>query len=190
MNNAYSRLRLIEKLASAFKTDVRNFSSLLAHLSVYQIDDDYDHRLFDYYWVKAMHIIEYSYPKMKACGLKILNEFSKQNISKMYLSMENIKKLTTQSWWEIQAQILIICSNQLEYLEKQANKVSKVKDVESEDLEKGEVSKASGSDNSEIELREVIDEGLESFESQKKEYVETLLEIIDSIFHKHADVNV
>ena len=35
MNNAYSRLRLVEKLATAFKTDVRNFASLLAHLSVY-----------------------------------------------------------------------------------------------------------------------------------------------------------
>ena len=62
--------------------------------------------------------------------------------------------------------------------------------MESEDLEKGEVSRASGTEGTELELREVIDEGLESFESQKKEYVETLLEIIDSIFHKHADVNV
>jgi len=36
----------------------------------------------------------------------------------------------------------------------------------------------------------MVDEGLEGFESQKKEYVKTLLEIIDTVFHKHADVNV
>ena len=76
-------------------------------------------------------------------------------------------------------------------MEKQGQKVQNPKLEESQDLEKGEVSRASGTiRSSSVQSREMVDEGLEGFESQKKEYVKTLLEIIDTVFHKHADVNV
>lgn len=49
--------------------------------------------------------------------MKILNEISKFNTSKIYLSLETLKQLSDDAWWEIKAQILIICSNQLEFMD-------------------------------------------------------------------------
>jgi len=187
-----SRLRILEKLAFAFKTDVRNYAALLAHLSVYHIGEGCnDQRLTDFYWMKAMHIIEYSYPKMKACGLKILNEFSKDNTYKMFISIENIKKLADDPWWEIKAQILIICSNQLEFINTRSDEfestIAQMQGKAKSKIEGNHGASQIAEQNEEFVER---DGDFLSPQETKEGYVQTLLDLMDQIFHIHADVNV
>jgi hypothetical protein len=118
-NNPMARYRILEKLAQAFKSDLKNLSSILAHMSSYIKEEEMSDLIFDFYWYKSMKILNYSYPSMKANGLKILNEISRFNMSKIFLSLQSLQRLADESWWEIKAQILIICSNQLEYIESQ-----------------------------------------------------------------------
>lgn len=114
--NSECHYRILEKLAISFKSDLKNLSSVLAHISCY-CDQEIDSKIFDFYFYKAIKIIHFSYPTMKANGLKILNEISKFNKSKIYLASDNLQRLADESWWEIKAQILIICANQLEFIE-------------------------------------------------------------------------
>lgn len=78
--NSRARLHVIEKLAKEFKSDMRCFAGLLAHLSIYKIekdsnsssegggnqdedfllDEDADADLFDYFWMRAMQFVDYS----------------------------------------------------------------------------------------------------------------------------------
>ena len=96
-----ARSRILEKLADCFKSDLKNLSSILAYMSSYPIDGGMDSAIFDFYWYKAIKIINYSYPSMKTNGLKILSEISKYNISKLHLYLPQIHKLSEENWWEI-----------------------------------------------------------------------------------------
>ena len=111
-----ARSRILEKLSDRFKSDLKNLGSILAHLSDYSIEDRMDSGIFDFYWYKAIKIISYSYPSMKCCGIKILSDISKFNASKLYLYLPQINRLAEEDWWEIKAQILIFCANQLDYI--------------------------------------------------------------------------
>ena len=98
-----ARSRVLEKLSDSYKSDLKNLGSILAHLSGYSIDDRMDAGIFDYYWYKAIKIISYSYPTMKCCGIKILSDISRFNISKLHLYLPQINRLAEQDWWEIKA---------------------------------------------------------------------------------------
>lgn len=115
------RCRILEKLSDYFKGDLKNLSSILAHLSEYPVEGGMDTTLFNHYWFKAIKINEYSYPSMKTNGLKILSEISKFNVSQVHLYLPQIHRLSDEHWWEIKAQILILCANQLEYLQNNPN---------------------------------------------------------------------
>lgn len=116
-----ARSRILEKLADCFKSDLKNLSSILAYMSSYPIDGGMDSAIFDFFWYKAIKIINYSYPTMKTNGLKILSEISKYNISKLHLYLPQIHRLSEENWWEIKVQIIIFCANQLEYIQNQEN---------------------------------------------------------------------
>ena len=116
-NTSNARSRILEKLSDRFKSDLKNLGSILAHLSGYSVEDRMDSGIFDFYWYKAIKIISYNYPSMKCCGIKILSEISKFNISKLHLYLPQINRLADEDWWEIKAQILIFCANQLDYVQ-------------------------------------------------------------------------
>lgn len=112
-----ARIRILEKLDQKFKSDKKNLGSILAHLSGYTIDDRIDSDVFLFYWYKALRITSYGYPSMKCCGMKILSEISRFNVSNLQLFRARLVKLAEEEWWEIKAQILIYCANQLEYVQ-------------------------------------------------------------------------
>ena len=230
-NTAPARFRILDKLAQFFKADLRNLSALLAYLSTYVIDDEINPSIFDFYWYKAMKIIEYSYPTMKANGLKILNEISKFNISKMYLALPSLEILSNESWWEIKAQILIICANQLEYVESRLENEGELGvqledhvveaaqgeggglDVNDSGIGGGANSEAKNSlnqsrnsskagSNNEMKGVRIMNSSsmggtqdskeldMSEFIKVKKGYVQSLIEIINKIFHVNQNVNV
>lgn len=215
--NPDAHYRILEKLAESFKSDLKNLSSVLAHISCY-CDEEIDSRIFDFYFYKAIKIIHFSYPTMKANGLKILNEISKFNKSKIYLASDNLQRLANESWWEIKAQILIICANQLEYIEnhdKDFDQNIKVEETNPENIVGGEEEmsipeakiedenggEASPSQNqktlesplvnsSTIQRRALNKTDMEDTIVPTDQYVEKLIDIINKIFHIHQNINV
>lgn len=215
--NSDAHYRILEKLASSFKSDLKNLSSVLAHISCY-CDEEIDSRIFDFYFYKAIKIIHFSYPTMKANGLKILNEISKFNKSKIYLVSDNLQRLADESWWEIKAQILIICANQLEYIENhdkehEHNHSQEVPDhndivggdddmsaheakfdshddehhENSEHLKSGETNHMV---NSSVERSGLRKTDLEDSMVPTQQYIQKLIDIINKIFHIHQNINV
>lgn len=214
--NPDSHYRILEKLAGCFKSDLRNLSSILAHVSCY-CDDEIDSRIFYFYFYKSINIIHFSYPTMKANGLKILNEISKFHKTNFYSVSENLERLAGESWWEIKAQILIICANQLEYIENHENG-SQVQKTEHHDeigeeemsvpeakarLETEEVDGFTASEvrksrsgmsnmmiNSSLERTAFGKTEMEEALIPADEYIQKLIEIINKIFHIHQNINV
>jgi hypothetical protein len=211
-----ARSRILEKLADCFKSDLKNLSSILAYMSSYPIDGGMDSAIFDFYWYKAIKIINYSYPTMKTNGLKILSEISKYNISKLHLYLPQIHQLSEENWWEIKVQILIFCANQLEYVQNQENIEFQNQQGQEDSInennldEDGSVRKSHdldgqsnpspiGADNSGIlnasdsgmhQTQDSKPLDMEAFNQVKDEYVDNLIEIIKKIFHRHQNVNV
>lgn len=210
--NPDAHYRILEKLAASFKSDLKNLSSVLAHISCY-CDEEIDSRIFDFYFYKAIKIIHFSYPTMKANGLKILNEISKFNKSKIYLASDNLQRLANESWWEIKAQILIICANQLEYIENHDKEFgqkleegtpdnivgddeemsapeAKISNEGDNQSEGGNRLQSAGVHSSTMERRALGVTGLEDTIVPTDQYVEKLIDIINKIFHIHQNINV
>jgi hypothetical protein len=110
-------LRLLKRIEKILGTDYNTLSGVLAHLSVHQAAEGFEGEILEFYWTKAIYITGYPSAKMKTNGLKILNEISKFNTSKISGSYATLRLLCQDVWWEIKAQILIICANQLELIE-------------------------------------------------------------------------
>lgn len=149
---------------------------------------------------------------MKCYGIKILSDISKFNISKLHLYLPQIDKLADEDWWEIKAQILIFCANQLDYV--QGNEVQDFEqdaikgqskgsseegprkaridsfgDEEDHSQDQSATFNASSSANHN-NTQESRPFDMAGFHEIKDKYVESLIRIVEKIFHKHQNVNV
>ena len=115
--NQEMRLRILYKIDSILGPDYKTLSGILAHTAAYDGAEGFDGKILDFYWTKAFNILGNCSAKMKANGLKILNEISRYNYTKMSTSYSILRSLCSDIWWEVKAQILIICANQLELIE-------------------------------------------------------------------------
>ena len=214
-----SRLRILERLSKILKSDLQTLSGILALLVETENFEMYDEMIFDYYLSRARDILDYSYPKMKVNGLKILNELSKQNLSKLFLDLPKLQKLSSMTWWEVQAQILIICCNQLDFIENQVNpeNTSQYNLEQTLTMEQNSYGNQDGAipeikedphnqsrenDNrynnyNENMSRADMDRTQESeqfdmkqFLESKRDYVQSMLDLINKIFHKYANNKV
>mgnify|MGYP006946576545 CR=1 FL=1 len=203
---------MLEKLSDRYKSDLKNLGSLLAHLSGYSIDDRMDSGIFDFYWYKAVKIISYSYPTMKCCGVKILSDISKFNISKLHLYLPQINRLADEDWWEIKAQILIFCANQLDYVQggsardfgtdavregshqssqglaRRARIDSFGEEEDHSEDHSATFNGSSSANQNRTQESRPFDQG--AFEEIKDKYVDSLIAIVQKIFHRHQNVNV
>lgn len=181
-------------------------------MSTYPVTDDYDPKLFNFYWFYALLAIENSSPKIKAAGLKIINEISTVNTATVLNIVPKLKVLSIDDWWEIKTQILIICANLLmcladdddkqDSIELKSNEMnvmtldkdnSGVKDqVVKPSMQDGEVKAVSG----EFENKSVPDDGSiaeqdkEELRELKKQLQDSLMQIILDNFKVNANVNV
>lgn len=112
-----NRLRLLKRIEKLLGSDFRTLSGILAHMSVHQACDGFEREILDFYWAKAICLLDYPCPKMRTNGLKILSEISHFDFSKMPACYAHLRIQCNDPWWEIKAQILIICSNQLDLIE-------------------------------------------------------------------------
>lgn len=112
-----ARLRLLKRIEKLLGSDFRTLSGILAHMSIYQAIDGFEKEILDFYWAKAICLLDYPCPKMRTNGLKILSEISHFDFSKMPACYAHLRIQCNDPWWEIKAQILIICSNQLDLIE-------------------------------------------------------------------------
>lgn len=110
-------LRVLHKIEEMLGPDYKTLSGLLAHMAVYDGAHGFEGQILDFYWTKAFNILNTSSPKMKTNGLKILNEISRYNFTRMSASYATLRVLCSETWWEVKAQIMIICANQLELIE-------------------------------------------------------------------------
>lgn len=113
----FMHLRLLKRIEKMLGSDYITLSGLLAHLSSHQAAEGFEAEILEFYWTKATYILGYPSPKVKTNGLKILNEISKFNYSKLAGCYATLRLLCNEVWWEVKAQILIICANQLELIE-------------------------------------------------------------------------
>ena len=115
----HNRLRLLKRIEKMVGSDYKTLSGLLAHMSEYQatFDEGFEKEILDFYWTKAIYLLDYPCPKMRTNGLKILSEISHFDFTKMPACYPHLRMQCSDSWWEIKAQILIICANQLDLIE-------------------------------------------------------------------------
>jgi len=111
------RLRLLKRIEKMIGSDFKTLSGILAHMSVYQACDGFEREILDFYWTKAICLLDYPCPKMRTNGLKILSEISHFDFTKMPACYAHLRIQCNDPWWEIKAQILIICANQLDLIE-------------------------------------------------------------------------
>lgn len=112
------RLRLLRRIEKLLGGDYNTLSGLLAHMSIDQAELGFSGEIYEFYWTKAITIINGTCnPKIKAAALKILNELSIDNYRNMPEVYPTLRKLCTETWWEVKSQILIICANQLNLIE-------------------------------------------------------------------------
>lgn len=112
-----NRLRLLKRIERMLGSDFKTLSGILAHMSVHQACDGFEREILDIYWSKAIDLLGYPCPKMRTNGLKILSEISHFDFSKMPACYAHLRIQCNDPWWEIKAQILIICANQLDLIE-------------------------------------------------------------------------
>lgn len=113
VHDSTTRYRVVKKLKEILSHEWRVFIPFLASLGIYPVTDNYDDKLFNFYWFYALLAIENSSPKIKAAGLKIINEISSVNTATVLSIVKKLKRLSSHTWWEIKTQILIICANLL-----------------------------------------------------------------------------
>lgn len=114
-----NRLRLLKRIEKMVGADFRTLSGILAHMSEHQaaFDEGFEGEILDFYWSKAICLLDYPCPKMRTNGLKILSEISHFDFTKMPACYAHLRIQCADPWWEIKAQILIICANQLGLIE-------------------------------------------------------------------------
>lgn len=110
-------LRLLRRIEKLIGSDSRTLSAVLAHMSVYQAIEGFEGEIFDFFWTKAIYFLEFPCPKIRTNALKILNEISRFEYTKMPSCYAHLRLQCNEVWWETKAQILIICANQLEVIE-------------------------------------------------------------------------
>ena len=113
----YMHLRLLKRIEKMIGSDSRNLSALLAHMSAYQAIEGFEGEIFNFYWTKAIYFLEFPCPKIRTNALKILNEISRFDYTRMPSCYAHLRLQCSEVWWETKAQILIICANQLEVIE-------------------------------------------------------------------------
>lgn len=110
-------IRLLKRIEKMVGSDSRTLSAILAHMSAYQAMEGFEGEIFDFFWTKAIYFLEFPCPKIRTNGLKILNEISRFDYTKMPSCYAHLRIQCSEVWWETKAQILIICANQLEVIE-------------------------------------------------------------------------
>jgi hypothetical protein len=112
------RIRLLRRMEKMLGGDYNTLSGLLAHMSIDQAELGFNGEIYEFYWTKAITVINGTCnPKIKAAGLKILNELSIDNYRNLPEVYPTLRRLCTETWWEVKSQILIICANQLNLIE-------------------------------------------------------------------------
>ena len=170
-NEPPSKLRLMKKVKEIYGTRIGGFISFTTH-SIHllcedaDIGDDFYHLLFFY----SMQGLDSSSPITRANSLKILNEISLISYQPVVTLTHKLKKLLKDDWWEVKAQLLIICSNVLLILIHE----------NSEDSRENPEEKASSEEESAKE------QFLQKVEDDKRIY----LEFVYSLFEPHESINI
>eukprot|EP00828_Plagiopyla_frontata_P044090 TRINITY_DN708_c0_g1_i1.p1 TRINITY_DN708_c0_g1~~TRINITY_DN708_c0_g1_i1.p1 ORF type:complete len:736 (+),score=116.88 TRINITY_DN708_c0_g1_i1:25-2232(+) len=111
--DSLSRLRLVRKIKDHLGKDLNSFFSILAYLvnlsCEAEMDDDF-YNLFLFYSIMA---IEFASPIARTNGLKILTEICRISYFQILNLLSKFEKLLDDDWWEVKAQILIICARLL-----------------------------------------------------------------------------
>lgn len=111
-----ARLRVYLRLERTLGPDLRTLSSLLAHLAAYQALEGFQGPVLDLFWAKAVVFLQAPSPKVQTRGLRILAQISATHFERMPGVYPTLRRLAGESWWEIKAQILLICAHQLELI--------------------------------------------------------------------------
>lgn len=115
--NPEMHLRLIKRIERMVGTNVRCLSGILAHLSIFQANHGFEGELFTIFFERALYFLYYPCPKIRTNALRIMNELSRTEYVRFARCYSHIREQCTHTWWELRAQILIVCANQLEVIE-------------------------------------------------------------------------
>lgn len=116
--DSMSRLHLIQKIKEVLTVDLTNFISILSIL-IQQNYDDFDDELYGQLLHYSTLQLDSPSPRNRTNALKILNEITYINPIPILHLLEKFQKLIKDNWWEVSCQIIIICSNLLQYLAQQ-----------------------------------------------------------------------
>ena len=109
-----SKLRILKKLQDHLLHNRNTFYAVLAYTVSEALE--FDEVLYEMMKLNAETAIMLPSPYTRTYGLKILNEISNVNFYPVLSLIEKFDKLINDDWWEVKAQILIICTNLLLYL--------------------------------------------------------------------------
>lgn len=131
--NVYCTLTLINRQMELLQNDLATQYSLLAHiisLGYLNEEKDFNTVLSDHYAHAAYIAISSCSPFLRTCGFKIMQELSKMNPIYMTSNISKLAEYTKDPWWEVQAQILIICVNLLIFLNSGVEKPDEISNQE------------------------------------------------------------
>jgi hypothetical protein len=83
---------------------------------VTEIYSEFDVELYNLFYTYSFQALKHPSPITRTNALKIINEISLHEYEPILAKIDCIYKLINDNWWEVCAQILIICSNLLLFL--------------------------------------------------------------------------
>ncbi|KAL4471200.1 hypothetical protein ABPG72_007567 [Tetrahymena utriculariae] len=111
-----ARLHMIKQIQHLLNTRSQEFVSILAQLITQNYEDDFDVELYRVFFTYSIRSLTSTSPITRVNALKILNEICFYDYIPVLSKIQTLNNLINDDWWEVKAQILIICQNLLLYL--------------------------------------------------------------------------
>ena len=130
--NPESKRRILIKLKEYLLHHRNTFIAILAY-TVSTEELQFDETLYVMMKTTAENALMLPSPYTRTFGLKILNEICNVNYFPVLSLIEKFDKLINDDWWEVKAQILIICSNLLLFLSEEETKPGEQNQIKESD---------------------------------------------------------
>lgn len=200
--NCVSRHRFLKKIKEKLSHNLKTFISILSIVVSFDYEDDFTEELYNMYFYYAMLALDFPSPITRTQGLKILSEIVYISFNPVIQILGKFDNLAKDTWWELRALIIIVCSSLLLYIsrEKEApspklfsprNKIDE-NNISGDRLDDGEnpIIQEKNEENQNEDLQDIakMSEELRSrnYDAEEK----FLLELIRDLFTEGSNQNI
>ncbi len=114
--NSVSRHKFLKKIKEKLSHDLKTFISILSIVVSFDYEEDFTEELYNMYFYYAMLALDFPSPITRTHGLKILSEIVYISFNPIIQILGKFDNLSKDTWWELRALIIILCSSLLLYI--------------------------------------------------------------------------